>query len=43
MKVRREDVDLIVQELDLPRSKAEKTLRQYRGDVIATLKALVNA
>ena len=43
MKIRKEDVELIVQELELPRSKAEKTLRQHHGDVVATLKALVNA
>ncbi len=43
VKIRKEDVELIVQELELPRSKAEKTLRQHHGDVIATLKALVNA
>ncbi|UJR08788.1 hypothetical protein I4U23_013044 [Adineta vaga] len=43
VKIRKEDVDFIVQELELPRSKAEKTLRQHHGDVLATLKALVNA
>ncbi len=43
VKIRKEDVELIIQELELPRSKAEKTLRQHHGDVIATLKALVNA
>jgi NACalpha-BTF3-like transcription factor len=43
VKIRKEDVELIVQELELSRAKAEKTLRQYRGDVLATLKALVNA
>ena len=43
VRIRKEDVDLIVQELELSRSKAEKTLRQHHGDVLATLKALVNA
>ncbi|CAF2990757.1 unnamed protein product [Rotaria socialis] len=43
VKIRKEDVELIIQELELPRSKAEKILRQHRGDVVATLKALVNA
>jgi NACalpha-BTF3-like transcription factor len=43
VKIRKDDVDFIVQELELPRSKAEKILREHHGDVIATLKALVNA
>ena len=41
--IRKEDLELIVQEFELPRSKAEKILRQHSGDIQATLKALVNA
>ncbi|CAF1045538.1 unnamed protein product [Didymodactylos carnosus] len=43
VKIKKEDVDLIVQELELPRSRAEKTLRENRGDLIATMRALVNS
>jgi NACalpha-BTF3-like transcription factor len=43
VKIRKEDVELIIQEFELPRSKAEKTLRQNHGDIHATLKALINA
>ncbi|VDM46164.1 unnamed protein product, partial [Toxocara canis] len=41
VNIRREDVQLIVDELELPRIRAEKTLIEHDGDVIAATKALL--
>ncbi|VDK43796.1 unnamed protein product [Anisakis simplex] len=41
VNIRREDVQLIVEELELPRIRAEKTLIEHDGDVIAATKALL--
>ncbi len=42
MSIKKEDVDLIAEEMELPKSKAEKTLREHGGDVIKALAALTN-
>ncbi|KAG1728607.1 uncharacterized protein EDB91DRAFT_1253379 [Suillus paluster] len=39
--LKREDVDLIVNELGIPRSHAEKALLESGGDLEKTLRALV--
>lgn len=39
--VKREDVELIVHELEIPKFQAEKALHEAKGDVSETLKALV--
>ncbi|KAF9643419.1 hypothetical protein BDM02DRAFT_3123487 [Thelephora ganbajun] len=39
--VKREDVELIVHELEIPKSQAEKALNEVGGDVSKALKALV--
>jgi len=39
--VKREDVELIVHELEIPKSQAEKALHEAGGDVSKALKALV--
>ena len=38
-----EHVDLIMHEMELPKEKAERTLREHGGDVIKALTALVHA
>jgi len=43
VKIRKEDVETLIQEFELSKSKAEKVLRQHHGDFSATLKTLVNA
>ncbi|KAI0693334.1 hypothetical protein BC835DRAFT_1083590 [Cytidiella melzeri] len=40
--VKREDVDLIVHELEIPRAQAEKALVAHNGDVVKALVALVS-
>ena len=37
------DVDLIATEMELDKAKAERTLREHKGDVVAALNALVTA
>ncbi|KIY63608.1 hypothetical protein CYLTODRAFT_402941 [Cylindrobasidium torrendii FP15055 ss-10] len=39
--LKKEDIDLIVNELELSRTQAEKALQKHRGDVSVTLRALV--
>uniref|UniRef100_A0A915B402 Nascent polypeptide-associated complex subunit alpha-like UBA domain-containing protein n=1 Tax=Parascaris univalens TaxID=6257 RepID=A0A915B402_PARUN len=41
VNIRREDVQLIVDELELPRIRAEKKLIEHDGDVIAATKSLL--
>ncbi|KAF9519996.1 hypothetical protein BS47DRAFT_918575 [Hydnum rufescens UP504] len=41
VKLSSESIDLIVHELEIPRSQAEKALAEHKGDVVAALKALV--
>mmetsp|Transcript_9290 Transcript_9290/g.27814 ORF Transcript_9290/g.27814 Transcript_9290/m.27814 type:complete len:99 (-) Transcript_9290:566-862(-) len=43
VKVSKEDVDLIVSELEVARDVADRELRVQGGDVVAALRALVNA
>jgi len=38
---KREDVDLIVHELEIPRVHAEKALAEHGGDVVKALQALI--
>ncbi|KAI0759491.1 hypothetical protein BC629DRAFT_1548786 [Irpex lacteus] len=40
--IKREDVDLIVHELEIPRAQAEKALATHGGDVVKTLIALIS-
>jgi len=40
--VRKEDVDLIVDELEISRAKAERTLKEHNGDLIEALAELTN-
>jgi len=42
IKILKEDVDLIVQEMEIPQSVAERKLREHRGDVVEALVALTN-
>ena len=37
------DVDMIVEQMELDRDRAERTLREHKGDVVAALNALVTA
>ncbi|KAI0256594.1 hypothetical protein BJV78DRAFT_1278277 [Lactifluus subvellereus] len=39
--IKKEDVDLIVSELEIPRAQAEKALLDNGGDLVKTLKALI--
>lgn len=42
VSIKKEDVDLIVRELEISRSIAERTLREYHGNVVNALTALTN-
>ncbi|XP_070547108.1 huntingtin-interacting protein K-like [Ptychodera flava] len=42
VKVKKEDVDLIVNEMEISKSKAERVLREHNGDIVATLTSLTN-
>ncbi|KFB46278.1 AGAP004606-PA-like protein [Anopheles sinensis] len=42
VQVKKEDIELIIREMEITRSKAEQTLRVHRGDVVAALEALTN-
>jgi NACalpha-BTF3-like transcription factor len=39
--VKKEDVDLIVSELEIPRAQAERALADNNGDLAKTLQALI--
>merc|ERR1712106_1066192 len=41
--ISKEHIDLIMHEMELPKEKAERTLREHGGDVVMALTALVNA
>ncbi|EIN07007.1 hypothetical protein PUNSTDRAFT_71615 [Punctularia strigosozonata HHB-11173 SS5] len=41
--MKKEDVDLIVDELEIPRSHAERELSQNNGDVTKALESLIKA
>merc|ERR1711997_467785 len=42
VKINTEDVDCIVNEMEIPRSKAERVLREYKGNVVDALIFLTN-
>ncbi|XP_002738855.1 huntingtin-interacting protein K-like [Saccoglossus kowalevskii] len=42
VKVRKEDVDLVVNEMEIPKFKAERILKEHNGDLVATLTALTD-
>lgn len=41
--ISKEDIDLIMCEMELPKERAERTLREHGGDVVQALTALVNS
>ncbi|XP_068708881.1 huntingtin-interacting protein K-like [Montipora foliosa] len=40
--IKKEDVDLIVEEMEIPRVAAERRLREHKGDVVEALVSLTN-
>ena len=42
IQIKKEDVDLIVEELEIPRAMAERTLREHQGSVVEALCALTD-
>ncbi|RZC34427.1 hypothetical protein BDFB_007652 [Asbolus verrucosus] len=42
VSIKKEDVDLIVREMEISRTMAERTLREYHGNVVNALVALTN-
>uniref|UniRef100_A0A2C9JCQ8 Nascent polypeptide-associated complex subunit alpha-like UBA domain-containing protein n=1 Tax=Biomphalaria glabrata TaxID=6526 RepID=A0A2C9JCQ8_BIOGL len=42
VKINKDDVDYIVQEIEISRSRAERVLREYKGNVIEALVFLTN-
>lgn len=42
VSIKKEDVDLIAHELEINKSKAERTLREHAGNVVEALAALTN-
>ena len=42
VSIKKEDVDLIMQELEIPKAKAERTLREHHGNVVEALTSLTN-
>jgi len=40
--LKREDIDLIVHEFEIPRGQAEKALAEHGGDINKTLQSLVS-
>jgi len=42
VKVQKEDIDIIVNELEISRTQAERALRENNGDLKATLKHLIS-
>lgn len=42
VSIKKEDVDLIVREMEISRALAERTLREYHGNVVNALIALTN-
>merc|ERR1719356_1705630 len=41
--IKKEEVELIMTEMEIPKDKAERTLREHGGNVVLALTALVNA
>ena len=42
VSIRKEDVDLIADEMEISKSKAERTLREHAGNVVEALAVLTN-
>ena len=42
VSIKSEDVDLIVEELEVPKAKAERTLREFQGNVVEAMASLTN-
>ncbi|XP_071444274.1 huntingtin-interacting protein K [Hetaerina americana] len=42
VSIKKEDVELIVKEMEIPRSKAEHTLREHHGNIVEALISLTN-
>ncbi|XP_012942543.1 huntingtin-interacting protein K isoform X1 [Aplysia californica] len=42
VKINKDDVDLIVHEMEIPRTKAERVLREYKGNIVEALVFLTN-
>ncbi|XP_008546877.1 huntingtin-interacting protein K [Microplitis mediator] len=42
VSIKKEDVDLIMKEMEISRSRAERTLREHRGNVVDALVTLTN-
>ena len=42
VSIKKEDVDLIVEEMEISKSKAERTLREHAGNVVEALASLTN-
>ncbi len=42
VSIKKEDVDLMVDELMISKTKAERTLREHAGNVVEALAALTN-
>ncbi|CAG0916505.1 unnamed protein product [Notodromas monacha] len=42
VQINKDDVDVIMNEYELPRTKAERFLRIHRGDVVEALTSLLN-
>ncbi len=40
--VTKEDIDLIAEEMEISRARAERTLREHGGDVVEALATLTN-
>ena len=42
VSIRKEDVDLIADEMEISKTKAERTLREHAGNVVEALAVLTN-
>ncbi|KAH0560635.1 huntingtin-interacting protein K [Cotesia typhae] len=42
VSIKKEDVDLIMKELEINRTRAERTLREHRGNIVEALVTLTN-
>jgi NACalpha-BTF3-like transcription factor len=42
VSIKKEDVDLIADEMEISKTKAERTLREHQGNVVQALASLTN-
>jgi len=42
IKINKEDIDLVVEEMEISRTAAERSLREHKGSVLDALLALTN-